>query len=100
MWIIQMSEWFGPGNKMRPDQTLTVEASTSLQMFYTTGDLEPALERLLQHQVAYNDHYSLAINFTFVSASKLDVALSPELLRSLRVQLVDYLQVTAAEFKN
>lgn len=83
MWLITMNEWLGPGNRMDAEGTSRTKATNTTCSFFTTGDLEVALARVVTHQYAYNEKYLLAVNFTLLSAQKIPVV-SKELLEGLR----------------
>lgn len=96
MKLILMNEWLGPGSKVPTQLSLITGESNRLVSFATNLPLSLALERILAYQDAYNEHYSLAVNFRLLSVTEVESA-PKQLLDKLEVSFVEVLPQTAAE---
>ena len=96
MLLLTMNEWIGNGKRWPANEPLPTVRERHMT-FATRLPFAQALERVLAYQTAYNNHYTLAVNFRLLAVSTIPDT-SDDLLCDLQVEMVEDLHQSEADF--
>ena len=99
MLLITMHEWLGPGFKMArgtPEHAATL-VKEEVRAFVTALSLGKALERINRYELAYNERYTLAVNFRLLSVVEIP-RLTPHQIEISRAEHIEQMAQSVGDF--